>query len=152
MEIFIILLILCVLVTLFQAKIKGILGEKAVASRLSGLPTNKYRILNDIMLETSYGTTQIDHVVVSGYSEIMFSEEQLGSIVDSIMKSNITTKESKKQHVQQIRTKVREDNSKVRQGICPKCGGDLVKRKGKYGTFMGCNNYPKCKYHFWLLD
>lgn len=30
--------------------------------------------------------------------------------------------------------------------ICPKCGGKLVKRKGKYGEFIGCSNYPKC--HF----
>ena len=30
--------------------------------------------------------------------------------------------------------------------ICPKCGGRLVKRKGKYGEFIGCSNYPKCHY------
>jgi DNA topoisomerase-1 len=29
---------------------------------------------------------------------------------------------------------------------CPDCGGDLVQRKGKYGYFTGCANYPKCKY------
>jgi DNA topoisomerase-1 len=29
---------------------------------------------------------------------------------------------------------------------CPECGGDLVRRKGRYGTFVGCANYPKCKY------
>ncbi len=30
--------------------------------------------------------------------------------------------------------------------VCPRCGGTLVKRSGKYGTFMGCSNYPKCRY------
>ncbi len=30
--------------------------------------------------------------------------------------------------------------------ICPKCGNKLVKRKGKYGVFIGCSNYPKCHY------
>lgn len=29
---------------------------------------------------------------------------------------------------------------------CPECGGDLVERKGKYGTFIACSNYPTCKY------
>lgn len=29
---------------------------------------------------------------------------------------------------------------------CPKCGGDLIPRKGKYGQFYGCSNYPKCKF------
>lgn len=30
--------------------------------------------------------------------------------------------------------------------ICPECGSDLVKRKSKYGEFVACSNYPKCKY------
>ena len=30
--------------------------------------------------------------------------------------------------------------------ICPECGGDLVKRKSKFGEFVACGNYPKCKY------
>lgn len=30
--------------------------------------------------------------------------------------------------------------------ICPVCGHDLVIRKGKYGEFEACSNYPKCKY------
>ena len=30
--------------------------------------------------------------------------------------------------------------------ICPECGGNLVKRKGKYGEFVACSNYPTCKY------
>lgn len=29
---------------------------------------------------------------------------------------------------------------------CPKCDGKLVERTGKFGTFYGCSNYPKCKY------
>ena len=30
--------------------------------------------------------------------------------------------------------------------ICPECGSPLVKRKGKYGEFVACSNYPECKY------
>jgi len=30
--------------------------------------------------------------------------------------------------------------------ICPFCGGQLVKRKGPYGRFLGCTNFPICKY------
>lgn len=29
---------------------------------------------------------------------------------------------------------------------CPKCNGDLIKRKGKFGEFYGCSNYPKCSF------
>ena len=29
---------------------------------------------------------------------------------------------------------------------CPNCGSPLVIRKGKYGEFTACSNYPECKY------
>lgn len=29
---------------------------------------------------------------------------------------------------------------------CPKCNGVMVLRKGKFGDFYGCNNYPNCKH------
>ena len=30
--------------------------------------------------------------------------------------------------------------------VCPECGSELVVRKGKYGEFVACSNYPTCKY------
>ena len=30
--------------------------------------------------------------------------------------------------------------------VCPKCGKALVYRKGKYGEFVGCSDYPNCPY------
>jgi len=29
---------------------------------------------------------------------------------------------------------------------CPKCGAPLVKKQSKYGTFIGCSNFPHCDY------
>ncbi len=29
---------------------------------------------------------------------------------------------------------------------CPECGNELVKRKGRFGEFIACSNFPKCKY------
>ncbi|CAD7287510.1 DNA topoisomerase 1 [Campylobacter majalis] len=29
---------------------------------------------------------------------------------------------------------------------CPECGGDLLERSGKFGKFIACGNFPKCKY------
>lgn len=31
-------------------------------------------------------------------------------------------------------------------GKCPKCGSDLVLKKGRYGDFIACSNYPTCKF------
>ena len=30
--------------------------------------------------------------------------------------------------------------------MCPECGSPLVIRKGKFGEFVACSNYPTCKY------
>ena len=30
--------------------------------------------------------------------------------------------------------------------VCPRCGGELTKRNGKFGPFYGCSNYPACRY------
>ena len=46
---------------------KGKVGEKAVARRLKRLPEEEYKVINDLMLPTSYGTTQLDHVVISRF-------------------------------------------------------------------------------------
>lgn len=32
------------------------------------------------------------------------------------------------------------------QYYCPKCGSLLKKRKGKFGTFLGCTGFPHCRY------
>ncbi len=29
---------------------------------------------------------------------------------------------------------------------CPKCGRELIRRKGKFGDFYGCTGYPACKF------
>ncbi len=28
---------------------------------------------------------------------------------------------------------------------CPKCGGEMIIRHGRFGTFLGCKAYPKCR-------
>ena len=47
-------------------KQKGKRGEKRIHDILSQLP-DEYQVLDDIVLQTQRGTTQIDHVVVSKY-------------------------------------------------------------------------------------
>ena len=35
---------------------------------------------------------------------------------------------------------------------CPECGGDLLYRYGRYGRFIGCDNFPECRYTEQILD
>jgi len=30
--------------------------------------------------------------------------------------------------------------------FCPKCDSELLRRKGRFGEFIACSNFPKCKY------
>ena len=46
------------------------------------------------------------------------------------------------EYMQMVDTTVPE----VKASVCQKCGSELIKRKGKYGVFMGCSTYPKCDY------
>ncbi len=217
---------------LVEAKVKGRFGEYKVSSILSSLPRNEYRILNNVMLLSSKGTTQIDHIVVSVYgifvietknykgwitggerseqwtknvygkkyrfynplrqnyghiktlqsvlnvpesayvSIVAFSpkstikvkttenvvyyskiksvikrynspiiaQNQLDILVSEIQNANVDSKEMRKEHINNI------NNRFTREGICPRCGGVLLERNGKYGKFLGCSNYPKCKF------
>lgn len=232
----IIIFILLILVTVFYKKIRGFMGEFWVKQELKKLPKDKYIILNDIMIKSSKGTHQIDHIIISKYgifvvemknyyglitgeehqnkwiqhlgknkyyfnnpihqnyghikafeellnlSEDKFISiicisnqaklkvkaknvtqldfvndliksynneiiiEDLSKIKNKIEQNNITDKEIRKSHIKNIKNTVKENNDKEKNMICPKCGGKLVERNGKYGKFIGCSNFPNCKY------
>ena len=46
----------------------------------------------------------------------------------------------------QLQTRARRPTPQPTGESCPACGGDLVERKGKHGSFIGCMNYPDCGY------
>lgn len=232
----IIIFILLILVTVFYKKIRGFMGEFWVKQELKKLPKDKYIILNDIMIKSSKGTHQIDHIIISKYgifvvemknyyglitgeeyqnkwtqhlgknkyyfnnpihqnyghikaleellnlSEDKFISiicisnqaklkvkaknvtqldfvndliklynneiilEDLSKIKNKIEQNNITDKEIRKNHIKNIKNTVKENNDKEKNMICPKCGSKLVERNGKYGKFIGCSNFPNCKY------
>lgn len=230
--------IVLALLIAFSPEIKGWIGEKTIARKLKQLPEEDYIVLNDIMLKTSVGTTQIDHIVVSIYgifvietknykgwiygseqsnqwvqnmygkkyqfrnpikqnyghikaletvlelsvdkfipivvflgsatlkvkvkslviypsklvsiirafSKEIINREDIKIIESKLIQENNDNKSLRMQHVKDIHTKVKNEQDIIKEGICPKCGGKLVTRKGKYGEFLGCSNYPKCKF------
>lgn len=70
------------------------------------------------------------------------TEEQMKKIYEEILKIRNTEETIEQEHIENIH-KMKED---IEQGICPRCGGRLIERKGQYGIFYGCSNYPKCKF------
>lgn len=77
--------------------------------------------------------------IASYQNEIIGNTDE---IVTEIIKNNITDQSIKKNHITNIKENIIDNDPNK----CPKCGGQLVVRNGKYGTFIGCSNYPKCKY------
>lgn len=37
-------------------------------------------------------------------------------------------------------------------GKCPDCGNDLIKRMGRFGEFIGCTGFPKCRFTSSIAD
>lgn len=67
-------------------------------------------------------------------------------IIKIIADANVDSAEIKRKHIKNIRDNINQNKEDIRKNICPKCGGKLLERKGRYGGFIGCSNYPKC--HF----
>lgn len=79
---------------------------------------------------------------------LAYKKEILPNYIDYynlINSSNIKDKIERRKHVRYAKdTKREKENNSINK--CPKCGGNLVPREGKYGPFIGCSNYPRCKY------
>ena len=70
-----------IFIKLFEIKIIGKAGEKHVRKELKNLDNTKYKILNDIMIETKNGTCQIDHIVVSKYGIFVIETKQYNGYI-----------------------------------------------------------------------
>jgi ssDNA-binding Zn-finger/Zn-ribbon topoisomerase 1 len=64
----------------------------------------------------------------------------MDAIYDKLVSAK--TDMSNREHLANIKKTQKE----LDKGICPRCGGKLVERNGQYGRFLGCSNYPKCKF------
>ncbi|WP_234998425.1 NERD domain-containing protein [Salirhabdus sp. Marseille-P4669] len=82
---------------------------------------------------------------IKNYQKKVLSNSDVQNVVNHL--NNLgNNKESAKRHVKQIKETQKQIKNKVKSNICPRCGGGLVQRKGKYGSFAGCSNFPKCRF------
>lgn len=84
--------------------------------------------------------------VINGYRAIYLTDDEVQAVVRILEGNNVREIVNDTQHVRNLRAAAREVNATINSGICPKCGGRLVERNGKYGTFYGCSNYPNCRF------
>ena len=79
---------------------------------------------------------------LSDYENIVASMVN-NSIKIGISKADIDTIRN---HNDNVKHYIEYKKELLQSDICPKCNGKLIKKQGKYGEFVGCSNYPKCKY------
>ncbi|MCQ2450052.1 MAG: NERD domain-containing protein [Clostridia bacterium] len=75
----------------------------------------------------------------------VLTREQIAAIYYKLLPLTNLSKAEQQTHIANIQNRFNNAN------ICPSCGGHLVQRTAKRGPnagnqFLGCSNYPKCKY------
>ena len=67
-----------------------------------------------------------------------FNAEEM-AILSGKLEALAKTDEKAEAHIEHV--KALQDKR-----ICPYCGAELIKRSGKHGEFLGCKNFPRCRF------
>lgn len=118
--------------------IKSLINNKSVPV-ISIVVFIKNNIENIKSTSTVIGLNTLKKHIKSLQDKISDNEvSKIANIINLNLNKEISTKE----HVKNIQQTL----SNIENNICPRCNAQLVKKQGKYGEFLGCSNYPKCKF------
>ena len=82
---------------------------------------------------------------IKKFKEPLLSKEQIEKLAEDLDYYNkASNKNAVKRHKEHINA--RKSNNSKSSTKCPNCGSELIKRFGKHGDFIGCSNYPRCRY------
>lgn len=96
-----------------------------------------------------------DNLKVDSISQLSRTEEKIHASINELISVEENINTSKMESSNEL-TDVEENsnlskdeptNEKVNEEslLCTKCGGQMFLKKGRYGLFYGCSNYPSCK-------
>ncbi len=127
------------------ATILSTLTDRDYVEKLEGrfLPSALGKLVNG-MLQKGF-----HDILNEGYTAAL--EEQLDRIEDGEVEWKSTVAEFDRKFSQDLETAGEQMPNVKKDGVptgepCPTCGSELLMRFGRYGTFIGCSNYPECKY------
>ena len=83
---------------------------------------------------------------IQSYNVPCLSEADLICVVNNLSMKNIREQVDNRTHASNVYAAKRNVDNQIASGICPQCGGTLVYRNGRYGSFYGCSNYPRCRF------
>lgn len=106
---------------------------------------NKARLnLYNIKESVIYSHELLDEI--ESYTTVVFNNDEVNEINKILSKSYIEDEDAELKHNYEAQQAKYRRAQSVASGICPLCGGRLILRHGRYGSFYGCSNYPKCKF------
>ena len=138
----------------FRNPLKQNISHMIALKKLFKLPENKF-IPIVVFLENATLKCKTEGLVIysfelkkfiESYTIPILDKNTLHEIKNKLQDFSNTDKNIEKEHIKNIQKKINSERKAINNNTCPKCGGILVKRKGPYGPFIGCSNYPKCKF------
>lgn len=131
-------------------------GHVQIVKKVLGLEEDITTIVKSLVVFTNRSKLKVNSItLVIQESEIAnlirilpkkIEQTQMKNAYDIIMANRITDKETIENHNYNVQQYVKYKEELLKDGICPRCYGKLVKRSSQYGEFWGCSNYPTCKY------
>lgn len=106
-------------------------------------PTEIGFLVNDLVVEYFPGIVDLQFTskMEDELDEVADGKQAWANVISEFYTPFSRELENAKKHMP--KTKIKPE--KVGRA-CPECGGDLVFRNGKFGKFISCSNFPKCRY------
>ena len=106
---------------------------------------NDYENLDTVII-TGLNVLQEAIQKIAENKPIVFDETKKQEIYDYIVDNQHKGKEARDKHKENVKS-YKDSKEKLKQEkMCPYCKSELVLRKGKFGEFYGCSNYPNCRF------
>lgn len=134
----------------------GIGRPSTYAPTISILTSRDYVKIDKKQLIPSEIAFVVTEMLEKNFSDIVDSKftSNLENTLDEIAENKANWQETLKEFYYPFIKKIEEGKNKIASQktvvklgeLCPECGGELVIRKGRFGEFVACLNFPKCKY------
>ncbi|MCX2683055.1 type I DNA topoisomerase [Campylobacter sp. MIT 21-1685] len=134
----------------------GIGRPSTYAPTISILTSRAYVTLEKKQLIPTEMAFVVTEVLEKNFSDIVDSEftSKLENTLDEIAENKADWQQTLREFYYPFMRKIDEGKNTIQsQKIavkidedCPQCGGELAIRKGRFGEFIACLNFPKCKY------